>query len=74
MVFGEKKCLEGQPTLRVRDAGAESCDVRSEQVAMLAVRGKGEVLKKLEFVVGVLEVGWEPSYDGLKDEIRKLEI
>jgi hypothetical protein len=70
MVFG-KKVFDGQQTLRVRDAGVESSDVHSEQVAVLAVRGKGKVLKKLKCVVGVLEVGWEPSYDGLKDEVKK---
>jgi hypothetical protein len=70
MVLG-KKVFDGQQTLRVRDAGVESSNVHSEQVAVLAVRGKGKVLKKLECVVGVLEVGWEPSDDGLKDEVKK---
>jgi hypothetical protein len=70
MVLGEK-VFDGQQSLRVRDAGVESSDVHSEQIAVLAVRGKGKILKKLECVVGVLEVGWEPSHDGLKDEIEK---
>jgi hypothetical protein len=70
MVLGEK-VFDGQQSLRVRDAGVESSDVHSEQIAVLTVRGKGKVLKKLECVVGVLEVGWEPSHDGLENEIQK---
>mgnify|MGYP003529757694 FL=1 len=66
-----EEVLEGQHAVRMRNAGVESSDVHSEQIAVKTVRRKGEVSEKAEGVVGVLEVGWEPGYDGLEDKIKK---
>jgi len=66
-----EEVLECQHAVRMRNAGVESSDVHSEQIAVKTVRRKGEVSEKAEGVVGVLEVGWEPGYDGLEDKVKK---